>query len=68
MEVRLSVKVHCRTNLDNYQREVWPTEFACPPHLGDRVESASGKFLKIVRLTHCSTSSYEPYVLVELNR
>ncbi len=46
------IPVSCRTNLDDYQREWWPTEMLVRPLIGDRVESESGKVLKIVSITH----------------
>ena len=46
------IKGFCHTNLDDYNREVWPTKFVCLPREGDCVESKSGKILKICRITH----------------
>jgi len=46
------IPINCRTNLDDYQREYWPVEMVARPIVGDRVESVSGKVLKIVSITH----------------
>lgn len=74
------VKVRCRTNLDGYERVVWPTEMCCRPMVGDRVTSQNGKCsLKIVSIIHHQTieggsvdglswSSQHCYLEVELNR
>jgi hypothetical protein len=43
---------YCRTNLDNYQMEVWPEIFVAVPRVGECIESKSGKVLKVVRITH----------------
>jgi len=47
------IKVFCRTNLDRYEREIWPKIFCCVPQIGDRVRAKSQKSLKIVAITHC---------------
>ena len=43
----------CRTNLDDFRREEWPERFFCRPMVGDRVESKTGKILKIASIIHC---------------
>lgn len=48
----MEVDVKCHTNIDAYKHENWPRTFQCRPEVGDLVESASGKVLKIVQLTH----------------
>lgn len=47
--------VHCHTNLDDYIREIWPTEFLCTPRVGDYVTSQNGKRLVICAITHSNT-------------
>ncbi len=49
------IKAHCHTNLDAYQRETWPNLFYAIPNIGDRIESKSGKILKVVSVTHGMT-------------
>ena len=46
------IPVICRTNLDDYKREVWPKKFCCRPIPGDKVQSTSGKWLRIHNITH----------------
>lgn len=72
------MKVHCRTNLDDYQREEWPTDVAVRPIKGDYIKSQSGKSLVVSRITHCQPRGRsmsmvdhypgEPYLEVELAR
>jgi hypothetical protein len=45
------IQAVCFTNLDGFEREVWPTSFPVAPRLGDRVESESGKVLVVVGIT-----------------
>lgn len=47
------IEGRCHTNLDDYRREDWVTEFIVRPQVGDYVQSKSGKVLKIVTITHC---------------
>lgn len=42
----------CYTNLDDYRLERWPEVFVAVPREGECVRSASGKILKVVRVTH----------------
>ena len=58
------IAVRCRTNLDNYKREVWPTEMACRPAVGDRVRAESGNSLCVVGITHTMEL---PYRSIEAN-
>lgn len=69
------IEAACRTNLDDYQREKWPTEFVALPRLGDWVEAESGVRLRVVGVTHrmdrpgpgqCGASV--PVIEVELHR
>lgn len=48
------MEVYCRTNLDNYEHEEWPTQFLTSPTVGDFVMSHRGKRLRIVSITHCT--------------
>jgi len=64
----------CRTNLDGYEREEWPTEFVAVPRRGERVQAQSGKHLAVVGVTHGTrpTGAKErqflaPYIIIELN-
>lgn len=60
-------RVRCRTNLDNYHREEWPTEMCCRPIKGDSVSAKSGKKLKIVQVTHMYEGERDPYLEIELH-
>ena len=71
------MKVHCRTNLDDYQKCDWPTEMVCRPMTGDYVQSSSGAILRVGCVTHTGASdkpfhaikaSDPPSLIVELNR
>ena len=61
----------CRTNLDGYEREEWPTHFVAVPRRGERVAAKSGKHLAVVGVTHAGGTAgqgpNDPYILVELN-
>jgi len=72
------IKVHCRTNLDNFKSVVWPKQFCCRPVIGDFVQTGSGVRLKICEITHSQRqvnfgahsgdgSEYEPILIIELN-
>ena len=67
------VNVRCRTNLDNMEKEIWPTEMTCRPQKGDYVESKSGRILTIVGITHKMGNHIlgevrHPYIEIELNK
>ena len=78
------IKVQCRTNLDEYRQEEWPDSFAAPPSIGEHVQTKSGKWLRIVGITHCHERLIwadwhlkeqeercripQPFLLVELNK
>jgi hypothetical protein len=47
------IKGHCHTNLDDWNREKWPKEFVAVPRVGECVKAESGRYLKVVRVTHC---------------
>lgn len=56
------IKGHCTTNLDEYRTEHWPKVFAGIPDKGDYVESASGKLLHVVQITHTTRpDEYDEY-------
>ena len=62
----------CHTNLDDYDHEIWPTEFHSVPLEGHRVQAQSGRILKVCGITH---AGYIPLgkdnatgiVIIELN-
>ena len=60
-----AVRVRCRTNLDGYDQEKWPTELPGTPAIGHMVEAQPrraktfGMRLKIVQLTWCADGSLE---------
>lgn len=65
------IQGYCRTNLDGYEAERWPTEFVAVPREGEYVESKNGKRLKVCRVTHTMTKCYRdnpPIIEVELTR
>jgi len=71
----MDITVECRTNLDDYKNEKWPTLFNCPPKIGNKVRSECGKELKIYGLTHDLQQKFEgpirvlsPILIVELNK
>ena len=61
--------VTCFTNIDDLNREEWPTEFACRPMIGDTVRSAIGVQLKIVQIIHTvHRQGREAHLMIELHR
>lgn len=72
------IEAVCRTNLDDYGIEQWPTAFVAVPGPGDYVRAKSGKILKVVMVTHSmnwihdspfeSKTKKTPYIIVELNK
>lgn len=66
------IRAHCFTNLDEFSKAGWPTQFAFPPRVGDKVEGfvhpKLRPVLKVVAVTHCSGTDGEPFVNVELHR
>jgi len=46
------IEGYCRTNLDEYKREEWPTVFVAVPRVGEWVQSKSNKILKVCRVVH----------------
>ena len=69
------IKAQCRTNLDDYDLSKWPALFYEIPRIGDRVQDATGRQLKVVGITHIQRYfkgvSYRedgPCVLIELNK
>lgn len=65
----MKIEGFCRTNIDEYKREKWPTAFAFPPRVGDSVQAQSGRKLKVVQVTHyIAEYDGQPGVEVELHR
>ena len=67
------MRARCRTNLDGYENELWPTEFLALPRNGDCVQARSGKYLKVCRVTHAmdtdrSSGPLLPIIIVELTK
>ena len=77
------IKGICHTNLDDYQRETWPEEFVAVPRKSSKIESKSGKTLRVVDVTHTTIRvrqhndicnyvdpqfKYEPYIKIELHK
>lgn len=58
------IQCSCRTNLDEYRHENWPTMFAAVPRKGDRVAAASGRSLHVVSITYQHSGGVE----IELHR
>ena len=46
------IQIRCFTNLDDYQKEIWPEVCAVRPQIGDYVRSECNRELKIVRIIH----------------
>ena len=57
------IKAECFTNLDDYQREIWPTTFFIEPKINHKVTSKSGIRLSIVQIYHCYG-----YLKIELHK
>lgn len=47
-----AIEVQCYTNLDGYAKCEWPTVMVAIPHIGDWVEAADGKRLRVCSVTH----------------
>ncbi len=67
------IEGHCRTNLDGYEMEQWPTQFVAVPRVGERVAAESGRNLKVVEVTHrmnkpLRDGTPRPCISVELHR
>jgi hypothetical protein len=64
------IEGRCRTNLDDYKLEKWPTAFVAVPRTGEHIEAKSGKSLVVVSVTHNVRQDGEltvPYISIELN-
>lgn len=66
------IKGRCYTNLDNYEREEWPSKFVAVPRKGERIVSKSGKQLYVMNVEHHQQwiplyDAY-PYIIIELGR
>lgn len=48
----MTIRAHCHTNLDDFKRCEWPDEFLAVPRVGDYVEAADGKRLRVCAITH----------------
>jgi hypothetical protein len=46
------IRGRCRTNIDEYKREEWPSVFVAVPRRGEWVQAKSGKVLTVVMVTH----------------
>lgn len=71
MEQNNYIRARCVTNLDDLKGEDWPNLFCSVPNIGDRVRAKSGKSLKVIGITHCSSSDNHthdtsPYIIIEL--
>ena len=65
------IQGHCRTNLDDYQRETQPRVFVAVPKVGERVRGESGAELKVCQITHycvVENGRTEPRIEVELTK
>lgn len=74
------IQGRCRTNLDDFAREQWPTVFVAVPRVGEWVESVSSypitrRKLRVCSVTHFMENvgkdvyaKYEPRIEVELNK
>ena len=69
------IKAQCSTNLDDYDMSKWPDLFYEIPRIGDRVQDAIGRSLKVCGITHMQRYfkgvSYRedgPLVIIELNK
>lgn len=65
------IPVRCYTNLDGYERTVWPSHMVALPHVGDGVEGRGGPCerprLRVTSITHTMDDG-APVVRVELHR
>ena len=59
--------VTCRTNLDEFKREWWPTKLVVVPRIGEGVRSLNGVVLFVCAITH-SQSADGPTVELELHK
>jgi hypothetical protein len=59
--------IRCRTNLDSAKFEEWPKLFLRAPVVGESVQAASGRKLRVSNVTHAVDKTGEPYVDVELH-
>lgn len=57
------ISIRCRTNLDGFEHEEWPTSLAAVPVPGQLVQAKSGKRLKVVAVTWL----YDGWLEVELH-
>lgn len=66
----MKIPVVCHTNLDRFRTCKWPTEFCCPPQVGQYVASDTGASLRISTITHrigkYPPNENAPYLYLEL--
>jgi len=63
----------CRTNLDDYCHEQWPTKFCRCPQVGESVRARSGRSLRVVAITHIESDTgigdaTGPHIVIELHK
>jgi hypothetical protein len=46
------IRGRCRTNIDEYKCEEWPSVFVAVPRRGEWIRAKSGKVLTVVMVTH----------------
>lgn len=65
----MMINVFCKTNLDEYKKDVWPRKLAGMPSMGEYVTSMNGTRLKICIIVHCwDSKTQEPYIQLDLNK
>ncbi len=70
------IEGYCRTNLDDYKKQNWPTEFVSVPKEGDRVRADDRSSLKVCGITYVMIKKYDyqneiiwvPGIEIELNK
>jgi len=60
----LRIKITCRTNLDDYKSEVWPTSLPAVPEKGQLIQARSRRKLAVVQVCWL----YDGTLDVELHR
>lgn len=70
----------CKSNIDDYNKVVWPTKFVSVPRKGDLIAGLNTVQAKVHSITHCiatdrgtlfqpiSVDSGQPYIVIELGR
>ena len=70
----MPIRVKCLTNLDDFKKEIWPTEMEARPMLGDLVRSEGGKMLEVASIIHTTykgratdaVGNYEMHPIIEV--